>query len=116
MNLKIIYIITLLFILCYPWTLNAADNTRFEGCRNKLIQAQKLDLLHDLDWKPPKEPKVVVGPTFFTIPIDAKQNFINTINCFLVAGEDGKFINFNILEWRNGKRIGKYSYGKLKMD
>ena len=32
-----------------------------EHCRQKLIQAQQLEILTDLDWKPPQAPKVVVG-------------------------------------------------------
>lgn len=96
-------------------SVSAAGDKRFETCRVKLIQAQKVDLLHDLDWKPPKEPNVVAGPTFFTIPIDAKEGFAETVNCFLMAGESGKYINFDVLDWRTGKSVGRYSYGKFKM-
>lgn len=93
---------------------SATDDKRFDTCRAKLIQAQKLDLLYDMDWKPPKEPRVVVGPTFFSIPIDAKEGFVETVNCFLMAGED-RYINFDVLDYRTGKSLGRYSYGKFKM-
>lgn len=93
----------------------AADDARFEGCRTKLIAAQKLDLLHALDWKPPKEPYVVVGPTFSDIAIDAKQGFAETVNCFLMAGDEGKLVNFDLLDWRTGNAVARYANGKLKV-
>lgn len=113
MNIR--YLVVLLIAIGITSSVSAADDKRFERCKAKLIQAQKLDLLYDMDWKPPKEPKVVVGPTFFTIPIDAKEGFVETINCFLMAGESGKYINFDVLDWRTGKSVGRYSYGKFKM-
>lgn len=94
---------------------DAASDERFEACRKKLIQAQKLDVLHDLDWKPPREPKVVAGPTFFRIPIDAKEGFAENVNCFLVAGETGKCVNFDVLHWQTGKPVGRFSYCRFKM-
>jgi len=93
-----------------------ADDSRFEDCKSKLIKAQELEVLYDLDWKLPKEPKVVVGPTFFNLPFDAKENFALTVNCFLMAGDDGKFIDFNLLHWQTNKRVGRFARGKLKMD
>lgn len=90
---------------------SAAD---FESCRQKLIAAQKLDVLYDLDWNGKKTPKVVAGKTFFTLPIDAKEGFAETVNCFLMVGDQNKFIDFEILDWRTGKPVGKFSYGKYK--
>jgi hypothetical protein len=92
-----------------------AVEKRFEGCRAKLKQAKKLDVLYDLDWQHGSTPRVVAGPTFFTIPIDAKEGFADTVNCFLMAGEGGA-INFNILDWRTGKVAAKYSLGRLEME
>jgi hypothetical protein len=93
----------------------AADDKRFEACKAKLIKAQKLDLLYDMDWKGTAEPRVVVGPTFYSIPIDAKEGFVETLNCFFMAGESGKYINFDLLDWRTGNPVARYSYGKLKV-
>ena len=92
-----------------------ADTKRFEICKSKLIQAQKLGVLYDLDWKPPTEPKVIAGKTFFSISIDAKEGFAETVNCFLVAG-DQKFVNFDILSWKTGTSVGRFSYGKFKIN
>ena len=94
---------------------SGADNKRFEACKAKLIKAQKIDLLYDLAWDVPKEPRVLVGPTFFTIPIDAKKGFVETVNCFLVGGEQDKYVNFDVLDWRTGKAVGRYSNGQFIM-
>jgi hypothetical protein len=94
---------------------SADENARFEGCRTKLKQAQKLDVLYDLDWKPGREPKVVVGPTFFNMPFDAKENFVRTVNCFLMVGAD-KAISFDVLDYRTGKAVGRFSWGQFKMN
>lgn len=91
-----------------------AENKRFEGCKNKLKAAQKLDVLYDLDWKPPAEPRILAGATFFNLPIDAKEGFAETLNCFLMAGKT-EYINFDILDWRTGKAVGRYSWGKFEM-
>ena len=89
-------------------------NKRFEGCREKLKKAQQLEALYDLEWKRAM-PKVVVGPTFYSIPIDAKQGLADTVNCFLMAGKSN-YIDFDVLDWQTGKRVAEYSRGKPKMD
>lgn len=91
-----------------------ATASEFEACRKKLIAAQKLEVLYDLDWNGKKPPKVVAGKTFFTLPIDAKEGFAETVNCFLMVGDLDKFIDFEILDWRTGKPVGKFSYGRYK--
>jgi hypothetical protein len=94
----------------------AADDKRLEQCRSKLKQAQKLDLLYNMDWKKTREPVVIVGPTFYQIPFDAKEGFAETLNCFFMAGDSGKYINFDLLDWRTNKRVARYSYGKLNLE
>jgi hypothetical protein len=79
---------------------------------------QKLGGLYDLDWTPTlrtPEPRVVVGPTFLSLPIDAKQAFVENVNCFLMAGRN-KYVNFDVLHWQTGNRVGRYSYGKYRHD
>jgi hypothetical protein len=93
---------------------DARSDARFEGCKSKLIAAQGLDVLYDLDWKPPAEPKVVVGPTFFQIPIYAKEGFVETVNCFLSAGRNTIF-EFDVLHWQTGKPVGRFRRGRFKM-
>jgi hypothetical protein len=90
------------------------SDTQFEECRSKLKKLQQLDVLYDLDWKAPHEPRVVVGPTFFNLPIDAKEQFAKTVNCFLMAGDTSDCLNFDVLHWRTGKAVGRFSLCKYK--
>lgn len=87
----------------------AAD--RGESCRTLLVQLQQLDVLHDLDWKPGKIPKVVVGPTFHQLPFEKKQQFAATVNCFLMNGKD-QVIGFDLLDHLNHRVVGTWKYGK----
>lgn len=90
-----------------------AADARFEDCRAKLKKAQQLELLYNLDYKG-GVPLVVVGPTFYTVPFDTKQNFADTINCFLMTGE-AKYINFDLRDYRTNEVVAVYRFGKLKM-
>jgi len=92
---------------------SAAGADRFETCRQKLIKAQQLGALYDLDWKPGKMPKVIVGPAFHQMPMDAKEGFIETVNCFLLGGKDG-VINFDVKEHLNHRVVGSWTYGRYK--
>lgn len=92
-----------------------ATGDRLEQCRSKLKQSQKLEVLYDLDWQPPAEPKVIVGRVFYKIPIDAKQGFAATVSCYLLAGESDKLIDFDVLDSQSGKAIGRFHNGRLVM-
>lgn len=76
-------------------------------------KAKRLDLLYDLKLDG-EIPRVVAGPTFFAVPIDAKQGFADTVNCFLTIGQP-LYINFEILDYQTGKSVGSYRNGELKM-
>lgn len=89
---------------------------RFNICRSKLLEAQKLRLLETLDWQPPAEPKLVVGPAFFNIPIGAKQGFAETVSCFLTAGAPNEFVSFDLLDSRTGRVVGRFHNRRLKMN
>jgi hypothetical protein len=110
----IIIFLVVLLIVIIPVVPQHGLAGSFEACREKLKRAQRLNVLTDLDWKPPREPKVVVGPTFFTMPFDAKDGFVQTVNCFLNAG-GAKFVNFDLLDSINHKVVGRYEYGRLTM-
>jgi len=96
-----------------PTVRTAAMDKKFEECREKLKEAQQLGMLYNLDMRAGR-PLVVVGPTFYNVAFDAKQGFANTINGFLMTGED-KFIDFELLDYRTNKVVAKYSYGRLEM-
>lgn len=92
------------------------NDKQFEACKHKLQSAQKLKVLYAFDWKPPKAPYVVAGPTFFDMPIDAKEGFAETVSCFLTAGDKSTLESFDILDWRTGKKVARFSSGKLRME
>lgn len=94
---------------------HARDDQRYEGCRKKLVLAQKLSVLHALDWKPPKRPYIVAGPTFFDLPIDAKEGFAEALNCFFSAGDTGFCVDLQILHWQTGNVAARWSGCKLKV-
>jgi hypothetical protein len=104
------------FLLVLASQAAMADDARFEACKAKLKKANELDLLYAFDWKPPAAPHVLVGPTFFKIPIDAKEGFAETLNCFLMAGDEGQCVNFPLKHWQTGKAVAEFKNCRLKMN
>ena len=92
-----------------------AKEKRLEECRSKLKLAADLKLLYDLDWKSPEEPYVVVGPTFYDVPIDVKEGVAQTVSCFVNAGDTEHRVPFDLLDWKTGKPIARFSRGKLSV-
>ncbi len=83
---------------------------RLEACRDKVTQAQKAGVLYGLEWKLPNEPTVVAGPGYFSLPIDEKERFVEAVNCYLMGGDAGRCVNFDVLDWKNNKPIGRFSF------
>lgn len=110
----LVFSVIAVFILA-NFPVAAADDQTFEACKLKLQKANELGVLYAFDWKPPKEPHVVAGKTFFSISIDAKEGFAETLSCFLVAGDTSKCANFDILHWQTGKAVGRFQNCRLKM-
>lgn len=104
-----------LVVIVFAVNSSVASEKEFERCRSKLKQAQKLDVLKNLEYNSVGIPEVTVGPTFYRMPIDAKQGFAETVNCFLMVGEKGKYVNFPFIDWQSGKHVGTFKYGKVKM-
>lgn len=92
------------------------ENKRLEECRATLKQANKAGLLYDLEWKPGALPHVVVGPQFQALPFKAKEKFVETINCFLAAGQEDKVFPFFLYDWRSNQKVGAYSMGRLTLE
>lgn len=105
----------LLWLLFLAAPSYAADNAAFEACRSKLRLAQKLEVLHAFRLDKGAEPYLVAGPTFFTLSIDAKEGFVETVNCFLAVGDSNKCINFDVLHWQTGKPVGRFENCRFKM-
>lgn len=89
------------------------EEQRLEECRAKLKLAASLKVLHDFGWDPPAPPRVVVGPTFITMPIDAKQGFAEAVNCFLAGGGPGR-VDFDLLHWQTGRPIYRFAAGQVR--
>jgi hypothetical protein len=109
-------LITIIIFLSYATTA-VADDARLKACQKKLKKAQELDMLVNIKVKTGHF-DVIVGPTFYSVPFDAKEGFAETLNCLFNVGESGpkslcndiRFIN-----WRTGNEDGKYSWCKLKI-
>ena len=92
------------------------EDARLESCRSKLKAAQKLDLLHDLAWEKGRGPRVLVGPTYYRITIDAKIGFAETVHCLLNAGKTGMCMNFDLRDYRTGKVVDKFRNCRFQVD
>lgn len=87
-----------------------------EVCRDRLKKAKQLDLLYDLSWEKGKGPRVLVGPTYHRITIDAKEGFAKTVNCFLVSGSSSQCMNFDLRDSISGKIVGRFKNCRLIVD
>lgn len=90
------------------------NEKRFEECKAKLQAAKKLDLLYDLAFEKGRGYRVLVGPTYYRVPLDAKEGFVATLNCFLNAGETKSCMNFDLRDWKSGKVVGRYRNCRLQ--
>ena len=93
----------------------AKDEARFEGCRDKLKSAQQLDLLSNMTFDK-GIPKIWVGPTWYQLPIDAKEGFAETAACFFLAGDADKAIAFDIFDGQSGKKIARWQHTRLEVE
>ena len=83
-----------------------------DECAAKLRKLHELDALHALDWKPPKPPHVVAGPTYYNFPFDRREQFAQLVSCALVA--PGQCVNFDIKHWQTGKPSERFHMCRLK--
>jgi hypothetical protein len=113
--MKCSHIVVLIVSIGFAGNVNALTDKRFEACKASLLKAQQIDVLNNLDWRPPREPQVVVGATFYIMPFDAKKGFVDIVNCFLVSGKSDKHMSFDLLDWQTGKRVGRYVDGRLNI-
>ena len=52
--------------------------------------------------------QVLVGPTYFTVPIDEKKGFAEVVNCVLLKGAGGG-IAFDLVHWQTGMRVASWN-------
>jgi hypothetical protein len=91
-----------------------AAQQQYETCKTYLEKAKELDVLYDMTARGASI-KVLVGPTFFTVPIDTKQKFAATVNCVLVKGTGGG-MSFDLLHWQTGKKVASWNGYRLDVD
>lgn len=107
------------FLLLLTASTSSADvlsERRLYECREQVTQAQKSGVLYGLEWKLPNEPTVVAGPGYFPLPIDEKERFVDAVNCYLMGGDAGKCVNFDVLDWKSGKPVGRFLFCLYRMN
>jgi hypothetical protein len=77
-----------------------AQQKQNNSCTTKLQKAKELDMLYDITVREGTV-KVLVGPAYFSVPIDAKQGFAEVINCVVMQGKGGG-IPFDLFHWQTG--------------
>lgn len=108
-------IATVSALLAVACSATADPGARLEGCRSKLKQAVEIDLVANMTYDG-GVPKLWIGPTWNTIPFDAKEGLAETAACFFLAGETDRAIAFNIYDGMTNKKIAEWSYTKLEID
>lgn len=93
----------------------SADAKRFAACRLKLEVARRSSVLVGLSIDG-AVPRIVVGRAFEGLPLTSKQDFADAVNCFLMAGDDKHLMNFELLDYRTGKPVAEYRWGKVTVD
>lgn len=91
-----------------------AAQQQYKNCKSKLEKAKELDLLYDMGGRGASI-QVLVGSTFFDVPIDAKQGFAATVNCVLMKGTGGG-MPFDLMHWQTGKKVASWNGYKLTVD
>lgn len=91
-----------------------AAQTQYDTCNVKLAKAKELNMLYDIGGKAASI-QVFVGPTYFTVPIDAKKGFTEVVNCVLVKGSGGG-VPFDLIHWQTGKRVAHWNGYRLDVD
>lgn len=91
-----------------------ATKATLKACEKKLEKAKELDMLYDLGARG-AHIKVLVGPTYFNVPIDVKQGFAEAVNCVVMRGSGGG-VSFDLIHWQTGKRVASWNGYKLVVD
>ena len=86
----------------------------YDACNAKLQKAKELDMLYDIVGRGARI-QVLVGPTEFTVPIDAKKGFVEVVNCVMVKGTGGG-VPFELIHWQTGKRVASWNGYRLDIE
>ncbi len=91
-----------------------AAQAQHDACNVKFQKAKEVEMLYDMGGKGASI-QVFVGPTYFTVPIDAKKGFAEVVNCVLVKGSGGG-VPFELIHWQTGKRVAQWNGYRLDVD
>ena len=84
-------------------------------CLTKLEHAKELNILYDLKFQGGRA-QAFVGPSWFSLPIEDKQGFHETLQCVLTSGQGGTLTSFEYRHWQSGKMVGETSFsGRFKV-
>lgn len=91
-----------------------AVQNSYNACNAKLQKAKELEMLYDIGGHGARI-QVFVGPTYFTVPIDAKKGFVEVVNCVMVKGTGGG-VPFELIHWQTGKRVANWNGYRLDIE
>ena len=92
----------------------AQDQARQASCEAKLVQAQKLDMLYNIEAKGHPRIRVLVGPTWYRVAFDAKEGFAQTVNCVAVGGKQDRCTSIDFVDHKSGRGVATFENCRLK--
>ena len=91
-----------------------AAQSYYDACNDKFQKTKELDMLHDISEKAAGI-QVLVGPTYFAVPIETQKGFVEAVNCVLIKGS-GSGVPFDLIHWQTGKRVAQWNGYRLDVD
>ena len=91
-----------------------AAQVKYDVCNVKLQKAKEIEMLYDISEKAAGI-QVLVGPTYFDVPIETQKGFVEAVNCVLVKGSGGG-VSFDLIHWQTGKRVAHWNGYRLEVD
>lgn len=82
---------------------------KLADCKRKMEKAQELEILYNLKFEGERA-VAYVGSAWFNIPIDVKEGFHNTLQCFLTSGKGGAWLTLEYRHWQTGNVVAKTTY------
>ena len=94
----------------------AAKTPAQQACADKLIKARELHVMEKMEFDSAgKHPKIYVGETWYSIDVDTKKGFAQTVACFVGANQYG-MTRFPLIDNRSGHTVAEYEDGDLDLE
>jgi len=77
---------------------------RVAECNSRLDRARRLGVIYDI-----RGSRVLAGPVFYDMSIDAKRGLALTVNCVLSEGQENKCTDFAVVDYRDEKTLGYFT-------